>query len=92
MAPSSASPAGAVLALPARVLSPEHRAGGYGVFYAGYYLIMAVGPALAGVSRASTGTAAAAILLASVLMASLAPFMGLFWSLAQPPAPKHDSP
>lgn len=85
-------PAGALLALPARVLSPEHRAGGYGVFYAGYYLIMAAGPALAGVSRASTGTAAAAILLASVLMASLAPFMGLFWSLAQPPAPKYDSP
>ena len=83
-------PAGAVLALPARVLSPEHRAGGYGVFYAGYYLIMAAGPSIAGVLRASTGTAASAILFSAVVMASLAPLLGLFWALARHPAPEHE--
>ena len=77
-------PAGAIVALPTRVLSPEQRAGGFGVFYTGYYIIMAAGPALAGMPRERAGTAAAAVLFAAASMASIAPLLGLFWLLARP--------
>ncbi len=45
-------PAGAIMSLPARVLAPEHRAGGLGVFLTCYYAILSAGPALAGMLRA----------------------------------------
>jgi predicted MFS family arabinose efflux permease len=75
-------PAGAVMALPARVLSPEHRAGGLGAFLAIYYIVLAFGPALAGMLRERTG-AAAAVLFAAIVMAAIAPLLGLFRVLAK---------
>jgi len=75
-------PAGAIMALPARVLSPEHRAGGLGVFLTCYYIIQAFGPALAGLLRERWSTAAAT-LFAAVLMASIAALDGLFYVLAR---------
>jgi MFS family permease len=71
-------PAGAIMALPSRVLSPEHRAGGLGAFMTVYYVILSLGPALAGVLREHSGTAAAAVWLASGLMLSTALLMGIF--------------
>jgi MFS family permease len=71
-------PAGAIMALPSRVLSPEHRAGGLGAFMTVYYVVLSLGPALAGVLREHSGTAAAAVWLASGLMLSTALLMGIF--------------
>jgi hypothetical protein len=75
-------PAGAIMALPARVLSPGHRAGGLGVFLTFYYVMLAFGPALAGALRAWWGSAAAAMLLAAVLMTGIAILLALFALLA----------
>ena len=37
-------PAGALVALPAKALSPENRDPGLGIFYSWYHLVMAAGP------------------------------------------------
>ena len=75
-------PAGAIMALPPRVLSPANRAGGLGVFYTVYYAILAFGPALAGVLRDHWGTADAAILFGAALFVSCAPLLWVFERLA----------
>ncbi len=75
-------PAGAIMALPARVLSPVHRAGGLGVFLTCYYAILSAGPALAGVLRAHWGSKAA-MLFAAALMVVVAPLLGLFGALVR---------
>ena len=74
-------PAGAVIALPARVLRPADRAAGLGVFFTAYYALMALGPLLAGWREAS-GTAAAALLLAAALFLAISPLHLLFQRLA----------
>lgn len=71
-------PAGAIMALPARVLSPRHRAGGLGLFLACYYAILTFGPALAGTLRELSGKAAVPVWLAAALMGSVVPLLGLF--------------
>jgi hypothetical protein len=76
-------PAGAIMALPARVLSPDHRAGGFGAFMVCYYALLAFGPALAGALRDRWGTATPALLLAGLAMAATAPLLGLFTLLAR---------
>jgi predicted MFS family arabinose efflux permease len=73
----------AITALPSRVLSPSHRAGGLGVFMTLYYLAVTVGPGIGGVLREQWGTPAAALFLAAGLMLSLAPLQGLFILLAR---------
>ncbi|WP_244608350.1 MFS transporter [Bradyrhizobium algeriense] len=56
----SALPSGPIMSLPARVLQPETRAIGMGIFYTVYYAAMMLGPAVAGAIAKSTGSAAAA--------------------------------
>ena len=80
-----ALPAGPIMALPARVLSAEHRSGGLGLFYSAYYALMAFGPAVAGVSREAFGTPAAAVILAAGLFAVIVPLLWLFEALARQP-------
>jgi predicted MFS family arabinose efflux permease len=75
-------PAGAVMALPARVLSAEHRASGLGIFFAIYYGLMSVGPAVAGWLRDTFGTSAAALIFAAILYVAIVPLLGLFQRLA----------
>ncbi|MGZ5873988.1 MAG: MFS transporter [Bradyrhizobium sp.] len=53
-------PAGPILSLPARVLRPETRAIGMGIFYTLYYAAMMLGPVAAGEYSKWTGSAAAA--------------------------------
>ncbi len=57
----SGLPAGPILSLPARVLEPQTRAIGMGIFYTLYYATMMLGPVIAGAFSKSTGTAAAGI-------------------------------
>jgi MFS family permease len=52
--------AGPMMSLPARVLAPSTRAIGMGLFYAVYYGVMMLGPALAGACAKWAGSAAAA--------------------------------
>ncbi|HKW55648.1 MAG TPA: MFS transporter [Stellaceae bacterium] len=75
-------PAGAIMALPARVLAPANRPMGFGVFYTIYYAVLAFGPMLAGVLRDRFGTAAAAILLGAALFVACAPLLWVFERLA----------
>jgi MFS family permease len=56
----SGQPAGPILSLPARVLRPETRAIGMGIFYTLYYAAMMLGPVVAGACAKSAGSAAAA--------------------------------
>jgi MFS family permease len=53
-------PAGPIMSLPARVLRPETRPIGMGVFYTAYYATMMLGPALGGACAKWAGSAAAA--------------------------------
>ena len=71
-------PAGAVMALPASVLSPEHRASGLGIFFAIYYGLMTVGPAFAGWLRDRFATSAAALFFAAVLYIAIVPLLAFF--------------
>ncbi len=76
-------PAGPIMALPARVLSPAHRAGGLGLFYTVYYAFMAFGPAVGGFLRAAFGTPAAAMLFGVALFAGIVPSLWVFRTLAE---------
>lgn len=71
-------PAGIIMALPAKVLRPENRAPGMGVFTTCSYAGGAALPALAGLSRDLTGNPAAPLLFggASLFMAII--ILGLF--------------
>jgi MFS family permease len=60
--------AGIIMALPARVLRPERRSLGMGVYYTWYYVGMAVLPGIAGWCRDLSGIAAAPLLFASLLV------------------------
>ena len=60
--------AGIIMALPARVLHPESRSLGMGVYYTWYYIGMAVLPGIAGWCRDLSGFAAAPLLFASLLL------------------------
>ncbi|WP_417209195.1 CynX/NimT family MFS transporter [Antarctobacter sp.] len=62
-------PAGPIMALPARVLLPETRAFGMGVFFTLYYLWMAVLPACAGLLSDMAGTASVAFVFGILLLA-----------------------
>ena len=62
-------PAGLIMALPAQALRPESRSVGMGVFYTFYYAGMALLPALAGLARDLTGSAAVTTLFAAAMMA-----------------------
>jgi MFS family permease len=79
-------PAGAIMALPAEVLSAQRRALGPGVFYTVYYIAMAIGPLFAGWCRDHWQTAAAAILVGAALYWSILPMFAAFYLCARAPA------
>jgi len=60
--------AGIIMALPARVLRPETRSLGMGVFFTWYYVGMAVLPGIAGWTRDFSGIADAPLVFASLLV------------------------
>jgi MFS family permease len=60
--------AGIIMAMPARVLRPEARSLGMGIYYTWYYVGMAVLPGIAGWCRDLSGIAAAPLLFASLLV------------------------
>jgi MFS family permease len=71
-------PAGPIMSLAARVLAPETRAIGMGVFYTLFYAAMMVGPAVAGRLAKSAGTAAVALDLGALTVLACPPLMWLF--------------
>ncbi|MCK1543463.1 MFS transporter [Bradyrhizobium sp. 160] len=71
-------PAGPIMSLAARVLAPETRAIGMGVFYTLFYAAMMLGPAIAGRLANSAGTAAAALDLGALTVLACPPLMWLF--------------
>lgn len=71
-------PAGPIMSLAARVLAPETRAIGMGVFYTLFYAAMMLGPAVAGRLAKSAGTAAAALDLGALTVLACPPLMWLF--------------
>jgi predicted MFS family arabinose efflux permease len=75
-------PAGAILALPARILQHDDRAAGLGVFYTCYYAVFGLGPAVAGAMRDRIGTGAAALLFGAALLVAIAPLLLLIRRLA----------
>lgn len=62
-------PAGPVMSLPARVLSPATRAIGMGIFYTIYYGTMMLGPIIGGAAAKWTGSAAAAFDFGAIVIA-----------------------
>lgn len=71
-------PAGPIMSLAARVLVPETRAIGMGVFYTLFYAAMMLGPVLAGRLAKSAGTAAVALDLGALVVLGCPPLMWLF--------------
>jgi predicted MFS family arabinose efflux permease len=74
-------PPGVITSLPARVLAPEQRAGGFGVFYTCHFLLQASGPAVAGWIHDSAGGAAAVLFGATLFLVPL-PMLAVFELLA----------
>ncbi|MBR0936277.1 CynX/NimT family MFS transporter [Bradyrhizobium jicamae] len=73
---------GAILSLPARVLEPQDRSLGFGVFYTCFYVLMALGPSAAGRLQDALHTPAAALFAGAALLASMVPLVLLFLSLS----------
>ncbi|QOZ08811.1 MFS transporter [Bradyrhizobium sp. CCBAU 51765] len=71
-------PAGPIMSLAARVLAPDTRAIGMGVFYTFFYAAMMLGPAVAGRLAKSAGTAAVALDLGALAVLACPPLMWLF--------------
>jgi predicted MFS family arabinose efflux permease len=74
----SGHPAGPIMSLPARVLAPETRAIGMGVFYTLYYAAMMLGPAIAGRLAKWSGSAAAALDLGALAVLACPLLLWLF--------------
>ena len=72
----SGLPAGPIMSMPARVLTPRTRANGMGIFYTLYYVIAVLAPWVAGITAKFAGTAAvtfdfgAAVLVLACLAAA----------------------
>ena len=67
--------AGAIMGLPVRMISPGHRPLGFGVFYTGYYGVMAAGPSLAGWAQGHWGSAGAPLLVGCRLFLAGVPLL-----------------
>jgi predicted MFS family arabinose efflux permease len=70
-------PPGAILAMPGRVLKPENRAVGLGLFMTVFYVLAAIGPALAGFIGDRMG-ASAPVLFGTFLFTAVVPLVMLF--------------
>lgn len=75
-------PAGPTMSLPARVLAPETRAIGMGVFYTVFYATMMLGPAVAGRLAKTAGSAAVAFDLGALAVLACPPLLWLFERIA----------
>ncbi len=82
--------AGAIVALPSRAVAPANRTIGFGVFYTAYYVVMAVGPGVAGWGQKTWGSASAAILIGGVLFLAGIPLLALFNELCGVGSPATD--
>jgi predicted MFS family arabinose efflux permease len=76
-------PPGALMAMPGRVLRPENRASGLGLFLTVYFVVMALGPAAAGVLRDNLGPSAP-ILFGGAMFMAIAPLVVVFAALTRP--------
>lgn len=79
-------PPGIMMALLPRAVRPEHLATALGVFYALFYLGMAVSQTVAGYLRDVTGDAAMPLLFASGLMLVTIAAVAVFWRIEARPA------
>jgi MFS family permease len=75
-------PAGPMLSLPARVLRPETRAIGVGLFYTLYYAAMMVGPVIGGACAKWAGSASAAFDFGALVLAACPLLLWVFNRIA----------
>lgn len=75
-------PPGAIMAMPGRVLQPETRAVGFGLFMTIYNVTTAGGPVLAGMLKDAFG-AFAPVLFGAVMFASVVPLTAAFAALVR---------
>ncbi len=71
---------GAILSLPAKVLEPGDRSLGFGLFYTCFYVLVAVGPSVAGYLQDAWGSPAAALIASAALLVTMVP-LALFFVL-----------
>jgi MFS family permease len=64
---------GAILSLPPKVLAPRDRAVGFGVFFTCFYVLMAIGPSVAGYLQDVWGSPSAALIAGAALLAAIPP-------------------
>jgi predicted MFS family arabinose efflux permease len=64
---------GAILSLPSKILKPRDRAVGFGVFFTCFYVLMAVGPLLAGHLQDAWRSPSAALIAGAALLAAIPP-------------------
>jgi MFS family permease len=77
---------GAILSLPAQILESRYRLIGFGIFYTCFYVIMALGPSLAGRLQDVWRSPAAALVAAAGLLAAVTP-LALWFALLSTPRP-----
>ena len=70
--------AGPIMSLPARVLAPANRATGMGVFYSIYYLVVVLGPLVAGMMAEATGHISVAFDLGTAMLGASAALLLTF--------------
>jgi MFS family permease len=73
------------MSLPSRVLKPETRALGMGLFFTMFYVMQAAGPWIAGRAAAMTGRAATAFDVGALFLVMTIMLVGLFLQLATRP-------
>lgn len=83
----SGQPAGPIMSLPARVLAPQTRAIGMGIFLTVFYVAMMLGPVIAGRLASWTGSAAAALDLGAAVVLACPLLLWLFERIARRPRP-----
>jgi MFS family permease len=75
---------GAILSLPSKVLAARERAVGFGVFYTCFYVLMAVGPLVAGRLQDVWGSPSAALIAGAGLLVAMVPLSLAFVLLSNP--------
>jgi MFS family permease len=76
-------PVGPMMSLPARVLTPQTRSFGMGIFYAAYYGTMMLGPVIAGAWANWSGSADAAFDFGAVTLLACPALLWGFQRLPQ---------